>query len=281
MRKLLLALMLTALPMTTFAVPEWAKVNGVTLRYELSGKGSDTVVLLQESGVPLEIWDEILPTLQAPNRTFLRYDLRGFGLSEKFRGPVTMQDEVNDLRALLDALELRKPVVMLSGALGGSIALQFAAQFPDRVKGVVVTSPSAVLAAKPPRARVNAAADPAAARAADERTLKVTYPVEFRANAERWNKYLGMYYANDPDSEIATEALINTTAFAGVLPKIQCPTLLVATTKFVRPVGEVRELATKIPKGRFVALETGHFASYQSPELTAPVFLQFMKELRL
>jgi 3-oxoadipate enol-lactonase len=260
-------------------VPEWVTVNHVSLRYQLSGNGPDTVVLLQESGLPLEAWDEILPALQARHRTILRYDLRGFGLSEKIRTPVTMADEVEDLHALLSELKLREPVVLIGGALGGSIALAFAAAHPDNVRAVVVTSPSALLVAREPRPWINPAVDPAGARAAAERTLNVVYPPELRGNVDRWQRYLGMVGANDPDSEMLTEKLINTTAFADVLPRIRCPALLVATAKFVRPIASVRELAQRIPRGRFMVLQTGHLAALQSPERVAPVLTHFLGEV--
>lgn len=275
------ALLLLGQASLASANANWLTVNHVSLRYELSGSGADTVVLMQESGKPLEIWDEILPSLLTPDRRVLRYDPRGVGLSEKFRTSTTMQDQVDDLRALMDALELRQPVVFLSGAFGGSVALQFAAQYPERVKGIVVTSPSALLEARPPRPRIDPVADPAGARAADERALKVTYPEPFRANEERWVKYQGMHASVDPDSEMLIEKLINTTAFADVLPRVQCPVLLIATKQFVRPVESVKALADALPEGRFAVIDTGHVASFQSPELVTPLFQAFMTELGL
>lgn len=259
------------------AVAQWAMVNNVSLRYQLDGDGPNTLVLLQESGVPIEIWEEILPELISSNRKILRYDMRGIGLSEKIRTTVTMQDQVDDLRALLDALDLREPVVMIGGALGASVAMLFASQSPERVKALAVTSPSAQLKPRAPRTRINPAIDPAGARAAEVRTKAVVYPVELRGDVRRWERYLAMKSANDPDSEILTEAVINTTGFADVLPRIQCPTLVIATSMFVRPVAEVKELADLIPNSEFIVLKTGHLASYQTPELVAPVFRKFLK----
>lgn len=261
-----------------WAASAWVTANHVSLRYRIDGSGSQVLVLLQESAVPLEVWDEILPSILTPQRKVLRYDLRGFGLSEKFRGAVTMQDEVDDLRALLAATGIRGPVTLVAGALGGSIALQYAAQFPQDVTAVFVTSPSAVLTAKEPRMRVDPAVDPQGYLQAQERTWNVTYPEEFRSNTRRWNRFRAMEAANDFESEVATEALINTTPFADVLPKIQCPVMLVATSLFVRPVESVKQLADAIPKGQFAVLRTGHLASYQSPELVAPLLNRFLKE---
>ena len=74
----------------------FATVNQTSLRYQLSGNGSRTLVLLHEMGMSLESWDYLYGPLSAQYRV-LRYDLRGFGLSEKLTGAVTMEQEVADL----------------------------------------------------------------------------------------------------------------------------------------------------------------------------------------
>jgi 3-oxoadipate enol-lactonase len=282
MKKLSMSLFAAALlcmaQAVSAGVSQWVVVNHVGLRYQIDGDGPNTLVLLQESGAPLEIWEEILPELLAPQRRILRYDPRGIGLSEKIRTPVTMQDQVDDLRALLDALEIREPVVMIGGALGASVAMMFASQFPERVKALAVTSPSAQLQPRPPRARINPAVDPEGARAAEKRAKEVTYPVELRGNVQRWERYQAIKSSSDPDSEILTEAIINTTPFADVLPKIQCPTLVIATSMFVRPVEDVKVLADLIPNSEFMVLKTGHVPAFQTPELMAPVFKKFLKK---
>jgi 3-oxoadipate enol-lactonase len=55
------------------------ETNSVGLRYELSGNGPRTVVLIHEMGGSLESWDEVAPRL-ATSRRVLRYDTRGAGL---------------------------------------------------------------------------------------------------------------------------------------------------------------------------------------------------------
>jgi 3-oxoadipate enol-lactonase len=77
------------------------EVNDVALRYELSGRGECTLVLIHEMGGSLESWDEVAPVLAA-NRRVLRYDTRGAGLSAKVRGALSIDTMVDDLAALLD-----------------------------------------------------------------------------------------------------------------------------------------------------------------------------------
>src|SRR5277367_3615513 len=127
---------------------QWIEANGVALHYELSGQGPHTLVLLHEMGMTLQSWDELLPTLAMDHRV-LRYDLRGFGLSEKIRGHIEIGDEISDLRALLDALEIKDPVSLVGGAAGASIAAKFAADYPERVAALILISPVINNAARP------------------------------------------------------------------------------------------------------------------------------------
>src|SRR5215468_1628866 len=100
---------------------EFAEINGARLRYELSGRGERTLVLVHEMGGSLESWEDVARRF-ADSRRVLRYDCRGAGLSQKVRGA-------------------------LAGiAVGGAIALHFAARYPDRVSAVAVGSPATGIA---------------------------------------------------------------------------------------------------------------------------------------
>ena len=58
---------------------DFVELDGVALRYELSGEGERTLVLVHEMGGSLESWDEIAPHF-AGSRRVLRYDTRGAGI---------------------------------------------------------------------------------------------------------------------------------------------------------------------------------------------------------
>jgi len=119
---------------------DWIEANGASVRYELSGSGSETVVLIHEVGGLIESWDDAVGAFQRSFRV-LRYDQRGFGLSEKTH-VITMDGIVADLAALLDALGLRAPVHLAGCAMGAAIALAFAGRHPSRVSRVVAASPA-------------------------------------------------------------------------------------------------------------------------------------------
>jgi pimeloyl-ACP methyl ester carboxylesterase len=257
---------------------QWARVNNTSLRYELTGVGARTVVLLHEMTMTLESWDYLVPTL-ARNHRVLRYDLRGFGLSGRIRidSAVTMDDEVEDLRALLDALHIPGPVTLVGGAGGANIALVFAAMYPERVQAVATLSAAITLSpyggehppAKPPDTTKSGVADP----------LEDVYPASLRTDQTRFERFRSIQATSDMHSLDATAHMIGSFDYAAVLPRVQAPTLVVATALYKqRSVKMMQAVAEAIPRGRLEVLQTGHFASLESPELVTSVLTRFLQE---
>ncbi|MSO76637.1 MAG: hypothetical protein EXQ87_06965 [Alphaproteobacteria bacterium] len=76
---------------------QWIEVNGVSLRYESTGKGPKTpLVLIHELGGSLESWDPTLAAFAAAKRV-LRFDLRGAGISERVRGTLPLDVMLADI----------------------------------------------------------------------------------------------------------------------------------------------------------------------------------------
>ena len=124
---------------------DWIEVNGVSLRYDLTGTGEKTIVLVHEMGGSLETWDYMLPALIKRWRV-LRYDTREAGFSEKtghVTGIVTMTEEI---AGLLDALDITTPVAIVGCALGGAIAMHFSANHPQRTAALMAMSPATIVA---------------------------------------------------------------------------------------------------------------------------------------
>src|SRR5687767_15923129 len=117
----------------------WIEANGASLRYELSGSGKDTLVLMHEAGGCIESFEETLPGLEKDFRV-LRYDQRGFGFSEKVR-EMSFETVVADPAALLDALKIAAPVHVAGCAMGSDFSVGFAARHPGRVAKLALASP--------------------------------------------------------------------------------------------------------------------------------------------
>ena len=66
----------------------WMEANGVALRYELSGDGPETLILVHELGRCIGKLER-RPANAGEGILILRYDQRGFGLSGKRRARST------------------------------------------------------------------------------------------------------------------------------------------------------------------------------------------------
>lgn len=115
----------------------FATANGVTLHYAREGGGENLpLVFVNSLGTDFRIWDEVVPHM-AGHSPVIRYDKRGHGLSDCPPAPYSIRDHAADLLGLFDLLEL--PRANLAGiSVGGMIALDFAATWPDRVNALVL-----------------------------------------------------------------------------------------------------------------------------------------------
>ncbi len=62
--------------------------------------------------------------------------------------PITTRDQAAVLARLLDALGVSTPLLVCGGSLGGMVTLEFAASFPERVRGAVCLAAPAVQTAQ-------------------------------------------------------------------------------------------------------------------------------------
>jgi len=259
---------------------DWIEVNGTSLRYQLSGSGERTLVLVHEMGGTLESWDQVLPILQQGRRV-LSYDMRGAGLSEKIRGDVTFDVMADDLAALLDMLGMTRPVALAGCAVGGGIVLHFAARFPHRVAGLVAMGPATGVS--PERRAATLARADAIRRLGPagvvEESFAASYPPEVRHDQEQYRRFRARWLANDPESYAAIYRMLVDATINDELPLITCPALLLAGTHDkLRPPAVVEPLAQRMPQARFQALETGHFMAVQTPRSVAEAIAAFLRE---
>ena len=258
----------------------WLDVNGVSLRYELSGAShaAQTVLLVHELGGCLDSWDETLPAFQREFRV-LRYDQRGFGQSEKVSGTLKLDDMVNDIVALLDALAITAPVHVVGSALGSGIAAAFAARHPSRVARLAVQS--LVTHSNPATRELMMARalemEKSGMRAQAEGSLGRSFPERLRGNKERFEKYRKRWISNDPRGYAAINRMLLDMQLQPELAHITAPTLSIACSYDVmRPVAMIAEISKLIPNARYVEAESGHFMHAQTPELFTQLVVPFL-----
>jgi pimeloyl-ACP methyl ester carboxylesterase len=115
---------------------QYAQLAGVTLAYRRLGSGEE-VVFIHGMAASHGFWHlNVLLPLARRFRVTL-YDQRGHGSSSLPPSGYTTAELAEDLRQLLDALEVPR-AHLVGHSLGGAVALHLAAQHPNRVASVVV-----------------------------------------------------------------------------------------------------------------------------------------------
>jgi 3-oxoadipate enol-lactonase len=258
----------------------WIEVNGASLRYDLSGSGHEPLVLIHEVGGCMESWDDVLPAFQREFRV-LRYDQRGFGMSERTR-VIEMDAIVADLVALLDALRITEPVHLTGCAMGAAIALAFAGRHPGRAGRIAVASPATWANADPVAARRRIEeTERGGVRAVEQSSLSASYPEHMRAlDRARFERFRLRWLANDPQAMAAILRMSTNPAFdlSAELARINAPTLVIGCAHDgIRPPAMVAKVAAQIPGAKYVEASSGHFMAVETPDVFVDLALPFLR----
>jgi len=261
------------------------EVNGVTLHYEVTGSGSP-LVLVHGWAMHAGYWDDDVGTL-AERNSVIRYDRRGCGRST---GRPDLTADAPDLAALLDHLGYARAHV-LGHSLGGTVALTFAARYPERVDGLILFGPAPLPDLKLPPVgdeppflewqRIGQTHGIGALRkaimewAADGFSDGIPAEVEQRATA-LLEDYQGLDLLDPaPPSMLASPATVEE------LPGIMAPTLVlhgVEEMPAIRITSDV--LVYGMPNARKLVLEGGgHNVNWRQPDRFADAVLDFLHEV--
>lgn len=119
------------------AVDAYVTLNGLSFHYrEYAGPGRP-FVLLHGLASNSRWWLLVAPLLAQRFRV-LALDQRGHGESDKPDSGYDFTTIAADLAAFIDALELERPIIV-GHSWGSEVALQYAASYPERPAGVVLT----------------------------------------------------------------------------------------------------------------------------------------------
>jgi pimeloyl-ACP methyl ester carboxylesterase len=118
-------------------MPE-TEANGVRLYYEIHGSG-EPLVLVHGSWVDATRWRFVVPGLAESFRVLV-YDRRGHSRSERPDAPGSVDEDGDDLAALLATLDLA-PAHVVTSSYGGNIALRLATRRPETFRSLSCHEP--------------------------------------------------------------------------------------------------------------------------------------------
>jgi 3-oxoadipate enol-lactonase len=110
-----------------------ANVNGVTLNYELTGEGAETIVLINGLADDVESWGFQVPDFVDAGYRVLTIDNRGIGKSDAPEGPYTSRMLADDAKAVVDQLGITG-FHLMGVSMGGMISQEYALAYPADLK---------------------------------------------------------------------------------------------------------------------------------------------------
>ena len=109
--------------------------DGQPIHYHVEGQGDPALVFVHCWACDRHLWDEQVATFATRHRV-VTLDLAGHGESGHTRAEWTVAAFGEDVRAVVEALDLRG-VLLIGHSLGGPVILEAATKMPDRVEALV------------------------------------------------------------------------------------------------------------------------------------------------
>jgi class 3 adenylate cyclase len=132
---------------------QFARSGDLTIAYQVLGDGPFDLVWVPGLIGHLELeWEDprqarLFRRLAAFSR-FIRFDKRGTGLSERVIGTPTLEQRMEDVRIVMDAVGSER-AALLGLSEGGPMSIMFAATYPDRTLALVLYGTYAKWVAEP------------------------------------------------------------------------------------------------------------------------------------
>ena len=249
----------------------YARSGTVNIAYQIVGEGPvDLVLVLGWVSHLAYVWElpalaSFLKRLASFSRLIL-FDKRGCGMSDRVHPLPTLEQRMDDVRAVLDAAGSER-AALLGISEGGVMAALFAATYPERTAGLIIDGSYPTALARP--------GYPWACRWA---STQESYEQSLQRTRDHWGQVVEVTgyapsQANNPDVARWWATFTQMSASPGdaadllamngqidireVLPAIRVPTLIIhASRDRVAPIQAGRYLAEHIPDARLLELDS-------------------------
>lgn len=112
--------------------------NGIEIEYFECGSG-EPIIFVHGASLDASFYD-ITASMLEHNFKVITYNRRGYQGSSRYSETGTIDNQVEDLKGLIDGLNLKK--VHLNGhSAGGAVSIAFAIKYPERVQTLALLDP--------------------------------------------------------------------------------------------------------------------------------------------
>jgi 3-oxoadipate enol-lactonase len=253
------------------------ELDGVRLRYEISGAAQgDVVVLVNSLGADLHMWDKVLPAIERDWRV-VRYDTRGHGESGVPPRPYTMAQLGADLVGLLDRLAIgRAHVCGLS--LGGMVGMWMGIHQPERVDRLIFANTAARIGTHAGwEERIAAVRDTGMVPLA-RATLSRWFTERYReAHPQEMDEIRAMVERTPVEGYMGCCEVLRDTDLSGDVARIEATCLVIAgSSDPATPAVDGRALHAALRKSAYVELEASHLSAWERADAFAGAVLAFL-----
>ena len=243
---------------------KYARSGDVRVAYQMTGDGPVDMVYAPGTVSHLDMdWEwpakaEFLRRLGSFCR-LIRFDKRGTGMSDRPTNAATLEERIDDIRAVMDAAG-SKSAFVFGVSEGGSMACLFGATYPSRTRGIVTWGTQARWTRTedyPWGSSLEEYQHMTADLAENGVTLRyVSGGGAGLKNADPATLEWFMRYmraGGSPSAFVALEQMNSQIDIRGILPSIRVPALIMNRTGDPVAIAEAgRDLASRIPGAKFV-----------------------------
>lgn len=263
------------------------KVNDIEINYEIEGIG-EPLVLIHGLGSSLKMWFGQVPAFSKHYKT-IAYDCRGQGDSGKLKEQYSLKTLVDDLKGLLDKLEIKKAHI-LGLSMGAIIAQSFAINYQNRVKTLILAAAASASAIPENRTLATAAIERIFTEAMETRgnfdvrefmVILASYAFSEGTSEELMNSLVGvMEEMADEESILMALNAMSNFDFRDQLPKVRVPTLIInGDQDMLTPLSGAKVTHRLVPNSELVVIKGGsHCAFLEKAEEFNATVLKFMRE---
>ncbi len=259
-------------------------VGSLDIHVEVVGEGVP-IVLLHGLGLTGALWNRVRDGF-GPGYQLILVDLRAAGKTREIEPEeLSLKRWSDDLAGLLAALNVERPV-LVGHSLGASIALRYALELPDDVRGLALIGADATLSNLAPRMLLSAERIESMGLEAWVQEYWSKNPPFSAASLERTPEILDEYRAlvlgNDPvDYVRQCRAIAGAEDLSDRLGEIEQPALVLIGALDDRTLPQHgRELAARLGNARVVELpDVGHTLPLEAPAQVAAAVRAFLEDV--
>jgi class 3 adenylate cyclase len=270
----------------------FARSGDVNVAYRVVGDGPIDIVYAQGSYTHLDVYWE-LPAFRhycerlAEFSRLILFDKRGYGMSDRVPGATTLEERMDDIRAIMDAVGSERAAI-IGESEGGPLALLFAAAHPERTTALILQGGEV-------RERTDEEWPWGEATVEEHEANMASLPDRWGEGTGIWTiapSVAGLEWARAWRAKVQLNAATPGAAEAfmrmafdidvrDVVPTVNVPTLVIhATDDRVCHVENGRFVARTIPGARLIELPTSDHVPWFDPEPTIAEIREFLTGTR-